>query len=95
VRGNAWNVFGALVVALLIVIGVGVVLSIIATPIGNGEVSTWIASIISNTLTAPIFAIVATVIYYDLAGGAPAASGQATATAPPPSEPPPPPPPAG
>jgi hypothetical protein len=96
VRGNAWNVFGALVVALLIVIGVGVVFSIIATPIGNGEVSTWIASIVSNTLTAPIFAIVATVIYYDLAGGAPV-SAQATAKAapppPPPSEPPPPPPP--
>jgi hypothetical protein len=72
VRGNAWPVFGALLVVLLIVIGIGFVLAAIANPIGNGEASTWIASIVSTTITAPIFAIAVTVLYYDLVG--PAAS---------------------
>jgi hypothetical protein len=70
VRGNAWPVFGVLLVVLLIVIGIGVILGAIATPIGNGEVSTWIASIISTTLTAPVFAIAVTVLYFELTGGA-------------------------
>lgn len=70
VRGNAWPVFGTLLVVLLIVIVIGVVLAAIANPIGNGEASTWIASIISGTITAPIFAIAVAVLYYDLAGPA-------------------------
>jgi hypothetical protein len=69
VRGDAWSVFGVLLVVLLIVIGIGIVLAAIATPIGNGEASTWIASIVSTTITAPIFAIAVTVLYYELAGG--------------------------
>jgi hypothetical protein len=93
VRGNAWSVFGTLLVVLLIVIGIGIVLAAIATPIGDGEVATWIASIVSTTITAPIFAIAVTVLYFELAGGAvgpgPGAQAGAGAT----SEPPPPPPP--
>ena len=77
VRGNAWPVFGALLVVLLIVIGIGVVLGAIATPIGDGELATYIAAIISSALTAPIFAIAVTVLYFELAA---------------PSAPPPPPP---
>ncbi len=68
VRGDAWSVFGTLLIVLLIVLVIGVVLAAIANPIGNGEVSTWIASIISTTITAPIFAIAVAVLYYDLAG---------------------------
>lgn len=84
VRGNAWPVFGALLVVLLIVIGIGVVLAAIANPIGNGEASTWIASIISTTITAPIFSIAVTVLYFDLAGGvAPGAASPAAAPPPP------------
>ncbi|MEX2448147.1 MAG: hypothetical protein WD404_05315 [Solirubrobacterales bacterium] len=70
VRGNAWPVFGTLVVVLLIVILIGIVLAAIATPIGNGEAATWIAAIVSTTLTAPIFSIAITVLYYELAGDA-------------------------
>jgi hypothetical protein len=69
VRGNAWPVFGTLLVVLLISIGVWIVLAAIATPIGDGEVATWIAAVISGTLTAPIFALTVTVLYYELAGG--------------------------
>lgn len=74
VSGSGWSVFGVLLIVLLIVFGIGIVLAVIANPIGNGEVSTWIASIVSNTLTAPIFAIAVTCLYYDLAGP-PAAPG--------------------
>lgn len=82
VRANAWPVFGSLLVVLLITIGIWVVLAAIATPIGDGEVATWIASIVSGALTAPIFALTVTVLYFELASGA-----APTAAAPPPSEP--------
>ena len=84
VRGNAWSVFGALVLILLIVIAIGVVLGAIATPIGDG--ATIVASIISNVITAPIFAIAVTVMFFDL-GGSRAAETPAAATEPPATEP--------
>lgn len=71
VRGEGWSVFGALLLVLLIVIGIGLVLAAIATPIGNGEAATLVASIISSILTAPIFALAVGVIYFDLRGDAP------------------------
>lgn len=97
VRGNAWPVFGTLLVVLLITIVIWVVLAAIATPIGDGEAATWIAAIVSGTLTAPIFALTVTVLYYELAGGIVGPGQKAVAaepSAPAASEPPPPPPPA-
>ncbi|HEY5815742.1 MAG TPA: hypothetical protein VIS95_05320 [Solirubrobacterales bacterium] len=91
VRGDAWSVFGVLLVVLLIVIGIGILLAAIANPIGDGEASTWIASIVSATITAPIFAIAVTVLYFELTGGTAPAAAAAAPVAPPPSEPPPPP----
>jgi hypothetical protein len=88
VRGNAWPVFGVLLLVLLIVVAIGVVLAIIANPIGDGEVSTWIAAIISATLTAPIFAIAVSVLYFELGGGAQAAVPGAMTQPPPPPAPP-------
>lgn len=67
VRGDAWSVFGALVVALLIVLLVGFVLGAIAEPIGNGAVI--VAAIASTVLAAPVFALTASVLYYDLVKG--------------------------
>jgi hypothetical protein len=85
VRGNAWSVFGALLVILIIVIAIGIVLGIIATPIGNG--ATVVASIISGAITAPIFALAVSVMFFDL-GGARVAEAP-TAPPPPVTEPPP------
>lgn len=93
VRGNAWPVFGVLVVVFLIVVIVQAVLAAIANPIGNGEVSTWIASIVGSTITAPIFALAATVLYFELAGAGAAPATPQAAAPPPASAPPPPPPP--
>jgi hypothetical protein len=67
VRGDAWSVFGALLVVLLIVIAIGVVLGIIATPIGNG--ATLVASVLSDAITAPIFSLAVSVMFFDLGGG--------------------------
>jgi hypothetical protein len=87
VRGNAWSVFGALIVALLIVIAIGIVLGVIATPIGNGAIV--VASIISGAITAPIFALAVSVMFFDLGGGR--VSEAPAAAAAPPSPPPAPP----
>jgi hypothetical protein len=83
VRGEAWSVFATLLVVLLIVIAIGVVLGAIATPIGNGAIL--VASIISSAVTAPIFSLAVSVMFFDLGGG------RATEAAAP-VEPPPPPP---
>jgi hypothetical protein len=91
VKGNAWSVFGSLLVTLIIVILVQFVLSAIANPIGNGAIV--VASILSGALTAPIFALAGTVMFFDLGGGAgetPAAPAVPAET-PPPTEPPAPP----
>lgn len=66
VRGDAWSVFATLLVVLLIVIAVGVVLGILASPIGDGEAATYVAAIVSSVLTAPIFSLAITVMYYEL-----------------------------
>lgn len=76
VRGDAWSVFATLLVTLLIVIAIGFVLAAIATPIGDGEAATWIAAIVSSIITAPIYALVASVLYFDLGGGESAAGAE-------------------
>ena len=54
-------------VALLIVIVIGFVLGAVATPIGNGAIV--VASIISNVVAAPVFALAVSVMFFDLGGG--------------------------
>jgi hypothetical protein len=85
VRGNAWSVFGVLVVMTLIWLVAQFILVAIANPIGNGAIV--VANIIAGTLTAPFFALAVSVMFFDLSGErvdeAPAAA------APPPAAPPP------
>lgn len=73
VRGDAWTVFGVLVVVLLIIIVVGVVLGIIGALIGAGGVI--VAAIITSVFTAPISALAISVMFFDLGGGQNAPSG--------------------
>lgn len=84
VRGDAWSVFAALLVILIIVIVIQFILGAIATPIGDGAIV--VASIISTIITAPIFAIAVSVMFFDLGGG----RGAAAPAAPAATEPPPP-----
>jgi hypothetical protein len=85
VRGDAWSVFGVLLVVFLIVLAFQIVLAAIAAPIGDAALV--VAAIIATAITAPVFALAASVMYFDLSGAAPAA---APGEPPPPAEPPPP-----
>jgi hypothetical protein len=85
VRGEAWSVFWTLVVVLLIVIAVGVVLGAIATPISDG--ATVVAAVISNVLTAPVFALAVSVMFFDLGGGEQGQPQPAASTTSPPPPP--------
>ena len=67
VRGNGWNVFGAIVLAFLIVIAVSIVAGLIGSALGDaGRV---VLQTIANILTAPIAALVASILFFDLGGG--------------------------
>jgi hypothetical protein len=66
VRGNGWQVFGAIVVAFLIVIIGGIVFTAIAASIADGPLLRIVFSALASTITAPISALVAAVIYFRL-----------------------------
>ena len=67
VRGHGWQVFGAIVLAFLIVFAVGIVAGIIGASIGDaGQV---ILGAIANVITAPVLALVASILFFDLGGG--------------------------
>jgi hypothetical protein len=73
VRGHGWQVFGAIVIAFLIVFAVGIVAGIIGSSISDaGRI---ILGTIANVLTAPVAALVSSILFFDLGGGrsAPAA----------------------
>lgn len=89
VRGNAWSVFGTLLLIFLIVLVIQFAIAAIATPIG--DVALVIAVVLSAAITAPIFSLAVSILYFELGGGdqtAPAAAAQ-PGTPPPPPPPPP------
>ncbi len=88
VKGNGWQVFGVIVVVYLIVLIAAFVLSAIAIGISDSVAMRALFSLIASTLTAPIAALSASVIYFNLIAlqaAAPAASDPATAAPLPPS----------
>lgn len=66
VRGEGWSVFGTILIAFLITAG----LSIVALAIGSGlsAIGTIVLAILVSTLTAPIGALVSSVLFFDLGG---------------------------
>jgi hypothetical protein len=74
VRGNGWPVFGAIFVAFIIVLIGSIVFGAIADGISNGPLVRIVFSAIASTITAPITALVAAVLYFRLRAieGAPA-----------------------
>jgi hypothetical protein len=73
VRGNGWQVFGAIVLAFLIVIAVGLVAAIIGASIGDAGYV--ILQAVANVLTAPVAALVSSILFFDLGGGRGATTG--------------------
>jgi hypothetical protein len=109
VRGSGWEVFGVIIVAVVIAFVGSAIFAAIASSIADGPLVRIVFSAIASTLTAPIGALVASVLYFRLRGlegaasapgpesaagePAPPAPAPSTATPPPPAATPPPPPP--
>jgi len=93
VRGNGWQVFGVILVAFLIAGVASFILGQIAIAIAEGPILRIVFSALASTLTAPIGALAAAVLYFrllQLQGPAePAPPPPAPPTAPPPPPPPP------
>jgi hypothetical protein len=67
VRGNGWRVFGVIVAVLLISIVVGIVLGAIGAGVADdSDVTRIVSDLIGSTITAPISALVASVLYFRL-----------------------------
>jgi hypothetical protein len=81
VRGDGWRVFAVLLVVFLIGLAVSAVLLAIGHSIGSGAVL--VAGVVSAVITAPIYAIAVSALFFDLGGGQVAAAQASTATAPP------------
>jgi hypothetical protein len=76
VRGFGWPVFGALIVALLIEAVGSLIFFRVATAIADGPLVRIVFGALAATITAPITALLAGVLYYrllDLKGPSPAA----------------------
>jgi hypothetical protein len=85
VRGHGWQVFGAIVLTFLIIVVVGIVASLIGAAIGDAGLV--ILRAIGNVITAPVWALVSSILFFDLGGGKGVQASPAEAT---PTEPPPP-----
>ena len=81
VRGQGWAVFGCILVAFLISIGVGIVLLTIGAAVAGvgGAIA---GSIIAGILTTPVAALVASILFFDLGGGNVAAQAPPAPVAP-------------
>ncbi len=66
VRGNGWRVFAAIFIVFLITAIAGLLLSVIGAAIASGTVVRIVFSAIASTLTAPIGALLAAVLYFRL-----------------------------
>jgi hypothetical protein len=79
VKGNGWQVFGVIVVVYLIVTVAAILLGLIAIGISDSVAMRALFSLIASTLTAPIAALAASVIYFNLVAlqGAPAEAAPA------------------
>jgi hypothetical protein len=68
VRGSGWQVFGVIIVAFLIAAVAGIAFTAIAVSIADGAILRIVFSALASTLTAPITALVAAVLYFRLLG---------------------------
>lgn len=81
VRGHGWTVFGCIIVAFLIVIGLGIVLTAVGVGIA-GAGGAVVGAIIASLLSAPIAALVSSILFFDLGGGSAASPAAPAAPAP-------------
>jgi hypothetical protein len=65
VRGHGWNVFGLIVLTVLILLGVSLVVAIVLFWLPD-EIQSYVTDVVRNTLTAPFIALAWTLVYYRL-----------------------------
>jgi hypothetical protein len=65
VRGYGWNVFGVILLTILLLIGAAIVIAIILSPLDDW-LQELISDILSGTLIAPFNAVVWTLLYFRL-----------------------------
>jgi hypothetical protein len=65
VRGNGWNVFGLIVLTVLILIAVTIVVAIALVWLPDG-LDTYAVDVVRNTITAPFIALALTLVYFRL-----------------------------
>jgi uncharacterized membrane protein len=86
VRGVGWSVFWVIVIAFLIAAVVGTALFLLAGALADGPIILIVFNALGSTVTAPISALVAAVLYYRLleieASGPAAASAEPADPAP-------------
>lgn len=90
VRGFGWNVFGTIVLTVLILLGVEIVLSIVLSPLADW-LQRFVSDVLSGTLTTPFVALVWTLMYFRLKAAkesAPAPAQPPEAALPPEAAPP-------
>jgi hypothetical protein len=93
VRGYGWNVFGVIIITLLILVGFSIVLSLVLTPLADWAQS-FVSDVVTGTIATPFAVAAWSILYFRLLAakeGAPAAAPTEAVTEPPPAEPPPPP----
>lgn len=73
VRGNGWQVFAVILVLYVMVGVVSLIIEDLAESAGSG--AGLVVSVVIGVLTAPLLALAASVLYFDLRG--PAGSGEA------------------
>jgi hypothetical protein len=64
VRGNGWRVFGVVLVFFLLVVGVGMTLELLAAALSTG--AGIVVTVVVGVLTAPLSALAAAVLYFEL-----------------------------
>jgi uncharacterized membrane protein len=75
VRGNGWRVFGVVLVFFLLIIVIGITLELLADALSTGAGIA--VTVIVGVLTAPLSALAAAVLYFELRG--PQSAEEATA----------------
>jgi hypothetical protein len=65
VRGHGWNVFGVIILTILLLIGISIVVALILSPLDD-----WLGSLIgrffTNVVVGPFVVVVWTLVYYRL-----------------------------
>lgn len=85
VRGHGWPVFWVIVVAFLIAFAGSLIFGAIAASISDGPIVRIVFGALASTITAPITALAAGVLYYRLLGLADAAPAAEPVDVPPPA----------